>query len=190
MPYDYLKPILGDELHTQFCEKMNGATGITLANIADGSYIPKAKFDDANSKVKTLNGTVTELNQKLAAAQQQTGDSAALNAQITQLTADVATRDQQLASQMLQFQIKDALRGMNVRNTDVLMPLLKMDSISVKDGKLVGLQEQVDEIKKTDGYLFNQAPGARGGFAGGTDTGGTDFNGTVNAAIRSLSGRG
>ena len=33
--YEYLKPILGDELFAQFVEKMNGATGVTLVNTAE-----------------------------------------------------------------------------------------------------------------------------------------------------------
>lgn len=198
--YDYLKPILGDELFTQFCEKMEGATGITLANIADGAYIPKNKFDNVNEKVKTLNAQISELNGKLAAAQQQSGSAAAmneqinqLNAQVSQLTNEVAARDQKLEAQALGYKIKDALRGMNVRNADVVIPLLKMDAISLKDDKLVGLQEQVDEIRKTDGYLFNAPTGSRGGFSGGvsgSEIGGQDINSSVNAAIRSMSGRG
>ena len=54
--YDYLKPILGDDLFGQFAEKMSSAEGVNLANIADGSYIPKAKFDEernANKQYKT-----------------------------------------------------------------------------------------------------------------------------------------
>lgn len=198
--YNYLKPILGDELYAQFCEKMNGATGITLANIADGTYIPKNKFDNVNEKVKTLNAQITDLNGKLAAAQQQNGNTSALNeqinqlnAQVSQLTNEVAARDQKLEAQALSYKIKDALRGMNVRNADVVIPLLKMDSISIKDDKIVGLQEQVDEIRKTDGYLFNTPAGSRGGFSGGVggqDIGNQDINSSVNAAIRSMSGRG
>ena len=43
--YDYLKPVLGEELFGQFAEKMAAAQGIQLANVGDGAYIPKAKYD-------------------------------------------------------------------------------------------------------------------------------------------------
>ena len=63
--YEYLKPILGDELFAQFVEKMNGATGVTLVNTADGSFVPKAKFDDANDKAKTLSQQIATLTAQL-----------------------------------------------------------------------------------------------------------------------------
>ena len=55
MDYEYLKETLGEELYGQFTEKMQGS-GIELVNARDGSYIPKAKFDE---EVTKLQGRVT-----------------------------------------------------------------------------------------------------------------------------------
>lgn len=194
MNYDYLKPILGDELFGQFTEKMNTATGVTLVNTADGSYIPKAKFDDANGKVKSLNQQIATLTSQLQEAQQQNGDTASLNAQIRKLTADVTARDEQIAKIGMTYRIKDALRSMNVRNADVVMPLLKMDTIKEKDGKLEGLTEQIEAIKKTDSYLFTDANRQHGnfGFGGSFGSQGKEqpSSADANAAIRMAAGRG
>lgn len=194
MNYDYLKPILGDELFGQFTEKMNTATGVTLVNTADGSYIPKAKFDDANGKVKSLNQQIATLTSQLQEAQQQNGDTASLNAQIQKLTADVTARDEQIAKIGMTYRIKDALRSMNVRNADVVMPLLKMDTIKEKDGKLEGLTEQIEAIKKTDGYLFTDVNRQHGnfGFGGSLGNQGKEqpSSANANAAIRMAAGRG
>lgn len=192
--YEYLKPILGDELFAQFVEKMNGATGVTLVNTADGSFVPKAKFDDANDKAKTLNQQIATLTAQLQEAQQQNGDTASLTAQIEKLTADVTARDEQIAKLGLTYRIKDALRGMNVRNADVVMPLLKMDSISEQDGKLVGLNEQVEEIKKSDSYLFTDSGRQHGNFGFGGSLGNQSgkeqpSSADANAAIRMAAGR-
>lgn len=191
MNIDILKDALGDELFQQVNEKLSNVNG-TLANIADGSYIPKAKFDDEHGKVKTLNAQIADLTGKLTEAQQQSGSIDELNSKITSLTSDLASKDAEVQKIVMQYRIKDALRGMNARNVDVIMPLLKMDTITEKDGKLTGLSEQVEEIKKTDGYLFADNPGGRGGFAGGQDIGGAggdNTNSAVNAAIRAMSGR-
>lgn len=194
MPYDFLKPVLGEELFAQFEEKMSGATGITLVNIADGSHIPKSKFDDVNGKLKAANASIATLTNQLQEAQQQNGDTAALNQQIAQLTADVTARDNEIARLGMSYRIKDALRGMNVRNADVVMPLLKMENITEQDGKLVGLTEQVEEIKKTDSYLFTDTHQQRlgfGGALGGNGAGGKSepSSADANAAIRMAAGR-
>lgn len=193
MNLDFLKPILGDELFEQVEAKMQSATGVTLANIADGSYIPKDKFDVERNKVKTLTSQVTDLTGQLAEAKKASVGVDALNARIAQLEKDVSDRDGQIASIGLDYRIKDELRGMKARNVDVIMPLLKRDTITEKDGKISGLNEQIEALKKSDPYLFEAANGSRGGFDGGQNIGGAgsagNNNDAVNHAIRSAAGR-
>ena len=69
--YEFLKPVLGDELFTQFTAKMANANGITLVNANDGSYIPKAKFDTEVAAKKQYSGQVTELSRQHAALAKQ-----------------------------------------------------------------------------------------------------------------------
>jgi len=215
MQHEYLKPILGDDLFAQFNEKMAKASGITLVNVADGSFIPKGKFDEEHNKAKEQGQKISELTAKiaglesseptaklaaqekqiseltasLAVREQQATEASALKTQIEQLQADIAARDGQLQTQSMTYRIKEHLRGMKVRNAEVVMPLLKLDAIIEKDGNLAGLTEQVEALKKTDGYLFDMQQGARGGFPGGQDLGGSpDVNKSVNDAIRAMSG--
>lgn len=191
MDLTFLKPFLGDDLYTQVEEKLQNATGLTLANIADGSYIPKDKFDAERNRVKTLTTQVTDLTSQLNDAKAASGNVDTLNAQITQLKADIADRDGKIASIGKEYRIKDALRGMKARNVDVIMPLLHQDKITEKDGKLEGLTEQIDSLKKSDSYLFDDDQGGNGGFDGGQNLGGSGGgdNSAVNAAIRAAAGR-
>ncbi len=192
MDLTFLKPFLGDELYAQVETKLQNATGLTLANIADGSYIPKDKFDTERNRVKTLTTQVTDLTTQLNAAKAASGNVDALNAQITQLQADIANRDSKIASIGKEYKIKDALRGMKARNVDVIMPLLHQDKITEKDGKLDGLTEQIENLKKSDSYLFDDDQGGNGGFDGGQNIGGSggdSINSAVNTAIRAMSGR-
>jgi len=114
-----------------------------------------------------------------------------LQAQIDKLNKDIADKDATMAATAKQYRIKDELRGMKARNVDIVMPLLQMDKIAEKDGKLTGLTEQVDALKKSAAYLFEEESAHRGGFPGSQDIGGgTDnTNAAMNAAIRAASGR-
>ena len=56
-----LKPVLGEELYTQVAGKLEGAKGILLANVADGSYVPKQKFDSEIAARKQTAQQLAEL---------------------------------------------------------------------------------------------------------------------------------
>ena len=190
--YEFLKPVLGDELFTQFSEKMNNAQGITLANVADGSYIPKTKFDEVNTKLRTANNTITTLKDQLETAQGQSGDAEGLRQQISTLKGDIASRDATIASIQKKHRVMEDLRDMGCRNPKVVMSLLDLEKISEKDDKLEGLTEQTDALRKSDGYLFTNVPGSNGGFAGKPGAGSEDdgnINAAMNTALRSAFGR-
>lgn len=192
MSLDFLKDVLGDDLFPQVAEKLKGS-GITLANIADGSYIPKAKFDEQLEKVKTLQDAVSKRDETIKAEKEKNGAVVALQAQIDQLNKDVADRDAKIKGVTMEYRIKDELRGMKARNVDVIMPLLKRDTITEKDGKLDGLSEQVEALQKSDPYLFDSNSGSnRGGFDGNQNVGGSGGNNTnamMNQALRAAAGR-
>lgn len=195
MPIDFLKPVLGEELFNQVSEKLTAATGITLANIADGSYIPKAKYDEERTKAKNLTAQVTTLTNQLNEAQQKAGSVDDLNAKITKLTQDVTDRDNKLASLSTDYDIKDALRAAKARDVDIVFGLLDRSKITSKDGKLLGADEQIKAIRDSKAFLFDdddKQPN-RGGFGGQQDIiGGNDSqntNAAMNNALRSMAGR-
>lgn len=195
MHIDFLKPVLGEELFNQVSEKLNATTGITLANIADGSYVPKQKFDDERTKAKNLTTQVNDLTTQLADAQKHAGDVDALNQQITKLTQDVADRDGKLASLSLDYDIKDAARAAKARDVDIVVSLLDKSKITKKDGKLNGVEGQFKALRESKGFLFDddKQTGSRGGFGGQQDiiggSGSVNTNAAVNNAIRQMTGR-
>ena len=195
MSIDFLKPVLGDDLFAQVSEKLNNATGITLANIADGSYVPKQKFDEKRTEAKNLTTQVSDLTAKLEAAQKNAGDVDALNQQIAKLTQDVAERDTKLSTLSTDYDIKDALRTAKARDVDIVFGLLDRNKITSENGKLNGVDEQIKALRESKGFLFDsdEKPADRGGFGGKQDiigNGGEEgSNAAINNAIRAMTGR-
>lgn len=195
-------------------EAIDALLNINSADIGNALNKQRASVDELTQQVKTLteqlaakdgdiaqrNGDLSKrdeelasLNAKLEAAIAKANDADTLRQQVEQLTKDVSDRDATIASTTRQYKIKDALRGMNVKDVDVIWPLLNLDNITEKKGELSGLTEQVDALKQSYSYLFNTNTGdVRGGFAGSQDIGGKDTNSNdiVNNAIRLASGRG
>lgn len=196
MNIDFLKPVLGEELFAQVAEKLGGTTGVTLANISDGSYVPKQKFDEEHTNAKALAAQVKDLTAQLTEAQKRAGDADALNAQIAQLTKDIADRDGKLASLSTDYDIKDALRAAKARDVDIVFSLLDRSKITAKDGKLSGADEQIKALRESKGFLFDtesEHQASRGGFGGQQDiiggAGAENANAAVNNAIRAMTGR-
>lgn len=189
MSFEFLKPVLGDELYAQFEEKMNSATGIVLANIADGSHIPKSKFDELNGKFRTATQNISTLTAQLATANEKAGSVDELNGKITQLTNDLADRDAKIAAVGMRYRVRDELRAMGARNPDMLLNMLDLSKVSEQEGKLVGLADQVESYRKSDSYLFNNTPPSRGGFGGSVEQRQEISTADANAAIRSAAGR-
>lgn len=188
--YDFLKPVLGDDLFAQVEDKLNGS-GLNIINLSDGSYIPKSKFDDERNKIKALNTNIADLTRQLNDAQEKANKADTMQATIDNLNKTIADKDASIANTAKQYRIKDALREMKAKNVDIVMSQLKMDKIGEKDGQLTGLTEQVDALRKSYAYLFDTNAGSnRGGFGGSQDIGGNgNTNADVNNAIRALSGR-
>lgn len=189
--FDFLKPVLGDDLFAQFAEKMGAAQGVTLANIADGSYIPKAKFDTERTAKGTALQRVTQLEHELETAKQSGADTTALQQQIDKLTQDVAARDKTIADIGKRGKVLERMRADGFRNPDTAIRLIDMEKIGEdKDGKLTGYDDQLAAIRKSDPYLLGTIPGGRAGVLGGAGgPTGQDDNQQVNNALRRASGR-
>lgn len=190
--YEFLKPVLGDELFAQFSEKMGAAQGVTLANISDGSYIPKTKFDTELTAKKTAQKRVTELEAALESAKKSGVDTTELQSKISQLTQDVASRDKTIADIGKRGKVLERMRADGFRNPETAIRLIDLEKIvEDKNGGMTGYDDQLAAIKKSDPYLFAAAPGGRAGLLGGQGGGAPteEDNQQINNALRRASGR-
>jgi len=189
--FDFLQPVLGDELFAQFSEKMSEAKGITLVNTADGSFVPKQKLEDERTVSKGYKTQIDELNGKLTQLQEVANGSEALKSQITQLQNDIQAKDNAMKQQCLEFKVKDAIRDKKAKNPDVVMKMIDLTKISENDGQFFGLNEQLDSLKKTDAYLFESEGDPNGGVDPHQDPDGDKpgSNYSVNEMIRRAAGR-
>lgn len=193
MSLDFLKPVLGDELFAQVADKVKGS-GINLVNIADGSYIPKAKFDEQLDKVKKLTTDLADRDEQIKQEQAKNATVDTLTAQIEQLKQDIAAKDGTIATMAMDYDIKDAVRASKPKDLDIVVGLLDREKISKKDGKLSGIEEQLKGLQESKSFLFEQeqSGGNRGGFDGRQDTGsgeGHNTNAAMNDALRAMAGR-
>ena len=185
-----LKAHLGDELFAQVAAKLNPIEGLSIIATNDGSWIPKARFDEERGKVKTLTADLEKA--KTAGADMDT-----YKARITALEKDVADRDATITSIRQESKLLDMARGVKAKNPELVVRMLDRSKIGTNDkGELTGVNEQFDSIKQQAAYMFeSENGGQQGGFGGGRHQSGAGSDGakdhsSINNAIRAAAGRG
>lgn len=135
--------------------------------------VPKSRFNDKVTEVNDLKQTLADRDQQLTDLQVKAEGHDKLQADIAALQEQNATAtaeyEQKLQQQQFDFALTDALRDAKAKNPTAVKALLQLDSIEFVDGKLKGLDKQLETLKGTDDYLF-VADGLRGATPPGGNT--------------------
>ena len=146
---EWLKEFLGDDLYSQVEAKLKGNDKVKVANLASGDYISKSKYDDEIKGKDTKIGELTEKVKKFDGVD------------VVKLQQDVKDWEKKyqddLAATKKEAAIKLAITSAKPRNEKALMALLDTDIVKLNDdGTVTGLKEQLENIKKDNGFLFEE----------------------------------
>jgi hypothetical protein len=81
-----------------------------------------------------------------------------------------ADADKQISQMKFDYALSAALTGAKAKNAKAVKALLDMDGLKFNDGKIVGLDEQLAQIKADNDYLF-ESDGPAPEFVKGTNGG-------------------
>lgn len=130
----------------------------------DGDFVTKSRFNEVNEENKSLKKAAGDHAQQLEDLKKSNGDNAALQQQITDLqqaNADMQkAHDAEIAQLKLTNAIEAALMSAGAKNVKAARSLLDDSKLKLEDdGKVSGLEDQINAIKKSDGYMFaDKAP--------------------------------
>jgi len=148
-----LKELLGEELYNQVIEK---AGDKKLAIVSDGNWIPKEKFDEKNQTVKDLQTQLDDRDKQLEDLKKIDADG--LQQKIDELQQENENTKQEyqekLESQAFDFSLEKALTNAKVKNTKAVKALLDTEKIKLDGDKLLNLDDQLEALKESDSYLF------------------------------------
>ena len=125
----------------------------------DGNFVTKTRFNEVNEENKTLKQSVADRDKQLDDLKKSSGDNAELKKQIETLQQQNAEQkkahDTEMAQLRLDNAIDSALTAAGAKNVKAVKPFIDATKIKLgDDGKLTGLDEQLKEVQKTEGYLF------------------------------------
>ncbi len=152
---DKLKALFGTDALTfeQLEEKLKDNKEIKLANLATGEYVAKGKHDD---KVAEMSAQLTAANDTIAGLQETVKkfDGVDLDGLRKSVTDWETKYNTDLEAAKVDSLLTDALVSAKAKNPKMVKKMLDLSLIKRDGEKLLGLTEQLDSLKESDGYAF------------------------------------
>ena len=130
--------------------------------ISEG-YIPKYRFDEVSEQKKALSEQVAERDTKIASLLTSQGATEELKKQVAQMQEELEQKDIEAKTKFEEFQKQSLARQMMEQGdyvphcTEDMLKFIDFDKLTVIDGKLIGFEEQKNNLVKTKGYAFQEA---------------------------------
>jgi hypothetical protein len=138
-------------------------------------FIPKDKYNETAEAKKKLEADLQARDTQLEELKKAAGTSEELKKQIDTLQADNKKASEEwqakLAQMQLDFALERALTTAKAKNAKAVKALLDLEKVKLDGEQLLGLDDQLKELQKSDAYLFGE-PGRVGG--GTNPPGGTE----------------
>ena len=155
-----LKELFGTEALTweQLDAKLKDNKEVKIANLASGQYVDKKKLDDKVDELSAAQTTIAGLQDTVKKFD---------GVDIEKLKKDAADWETKyntdISAMKLDSAVNVALLEAKVKNPKLARAGLDMSLVKLDGEKLLGLSEQIEALKKSDSYLFEEAGGGDGG---------------------------
>ena len=127
----------------------------------NGSVVTKARFNEVNTELTNAKNTIKERDTQLETLKKSTGDTKALQDQITQLQADNKKKDTDHAAELKNLKISNAvelaLTGAKAKNNTAVKALLAAfleKAELADDGTVKGLDDEIGKLTKGEDTAF------------------------------------
>lgn len=128
-------------------------------------HVPIDRFNEINEAKKQAEEALKERDKQL----KDLADKAKGNEDLTKQIADLqeankkATEGYESKIKQMQFDhsLDAELKAAGAKNVKAIKALLNLENIKLDAEKFTGLKEQLDEMRKSDAYLFDQTLGGR-----------------------------
>lgn len=142
-------------------------------------YIPKSRFDEVNEQKKEYKKMLEERDKQLKDLSEKAKGNEELQNKIKELEeANKKSADEyekKIKEQAFNFALENSLRDNKAKNIKAVMALLDLDEIKQDGDKLLGLDAQLEKLRDSDPYLFEDestttSTGSQGNFGKKTST--------------------
>lgn len=127
----------------------------------NGSFVTKARFNEVNTELTAAKNTIKERDTQLETLKKASGDTKALQDQITQLQADNKKKDDDHAAELKKLKISNAVelalssaRAKNNTAVKALLAAFLEKAELADDGTVKGLDDEIGKLTKGEDTAF------------------------------------
>lgn len=186
---DKLKALFGEEALTweQLQEKLKDNKEVKIANLAAGGYVDKRKHDDIVTELNTAKETITGLQETVSKF-----DGVDVEGLKNKAKEWETKYNTDISAIKLDSAVNLALVEAKAKNPKLAKAALDLSIVKIDGENLVGLSEQMEKLKESDPYLFEEeqkkAPEEKGGAhffsTGGNHSGGGNSDPFTEALMK------
>lgn len=166
-------------------EEIMSLHGKDVQELKDKEEQLKAQHSEAKQEVKLYKERIDEQNSQLDELRNQVNSGEDLNEKVKALKEANEQKDEQHKQEMnnvkLRYEIDKELDRAGAKNRIAVMALVNQDDVQLSDEDGVkGLSEQLEKLKESDSYLFNDDSSQANNQNGGNNDNGTQGTGNQN----------
>lgn len=155
-----LKEVLGEELANKVKDKVED----DVLLVKEENHVTKESFNKEREKLKNekeaLQEQLEERDNQLEQLKEDTNATEELKEKIENLKEKNEQTQQELQEKLkqtrLESEIDKKLLKENARNPKAVKALLDMEQVEVDDDGVKGLNDQIENLKENDDYLFEE----------------------------------
>lgn len=163
---EFLKEVLGDSFASvsEKIERFNREhpdRAVKLADLSGGKYVSKAKYNDLEAEANRLKKQVADFTAlresgKTALNSEPSEHEKALSDLKDRYKRDTEALRAELERAKVDAAVDLALVKNGARNIKAARALIQFDGLALKDGLVDGLEEQIEQVRAENSFLFGR----------------------------------
>jgi len=149
-----MKAKLGDELYAQIIAKGIKSTEFDLL---DG-FVPRARLNEQTDKLKATEEKIVSYEKQMVDTKNLIKDSEEFKVKFadmeTKFKGDLEGKDKEITNILKKSLVKESLVAAGAKHPDLLMKQVSMDAMTLDNGKLLGMADTMESLKKEYSDLF------------------------------------
>lgn len=129
-------------------------------------YIAKEEYDILQGQVKVHEDKAKELSKTVKELQKDVDASEALKLKLDDLEGKLGAKDKEIEKVKFDFKLEAKMKEVGAKNIKAIKALIDMEQVKLEDGELVGFDTQIETLKESDSYLFEEVGKGTLGSAG------------------------